>query len=67
MHGPPDPEMRSPATLASGRANSHPWRSHAEESDTSPLEYQAGKLSRIFYISLATALTIASLAYGGVR
>ena len=67
MHPPPNAEMRSPAERQPGRASSHPWRIHTEESDTSPLEYQAGKLSRIYCFCYATALTIASLAFGGLR
>jgi hypothetical protein len=62
------PEMRSPATLAHGRANSQlEFLRSSCESDTTSLEFQARKLRRTFYFSLATALTVATLAYGGKR
>jgi len=66
MHGPPDPEMRSPAIRQDDRAKSQKIKSEIE-SDTGVLDFQARELRRLFFFCQATARTIATLAYGVVR
>ena len=65
MHGPPDPEMRSPAA-ANGRAKSQSKiePDHLTEA-TSVL--QAETLCRLYFFCRATACTIARLAFGVCR
>jgi len=65
MHGPPDPEMRSPAIRQDDRAKSQPALSATEYADET-IARQALKLSRLFLLRAETARTVAALAFGGL-
>ena len=66
MH-PPSPEMRSPAGRQPSRASSHPWRSHAEESDIAVIELQARQLRDRFAVGYRFACSLALLVWGVPR
>lgn len=60
------PEMRSPTIWQDGRAVSQSILS-SNERDTSPLDFQASRLQRVYFFCHATARTVATLAYGVAR
>jgi hypothetical protein len=67
MRGAPDPEMRSPA-VCSGRAKSQIEDSlSTSDTATAPIDFQARKLRRLFFLTPDTAVTVATLAYGVAR
>jgi len=61
--GPPDPQMRGPATRESDRARSQ--NQSTKECDSGPFDLQARKLRQVFFFADATARTIAFLAFAG--
>ncbi|MET4847209.1 hypothetical protein ABIF62_007704 [Bradyrhizobium japonicum] len=67
MTAPPEPETKSPVPAGElgHRAGSQSSPKSNTESDTSPLDFQAGRLSRIYSFCYATARTIAGLAFAG--
>ena len=70
MH-PPDPEMRSPATRQSDRANSQSSTFHTREvihhsRDGQPLAAQIRKVRSLWFLSIDAARTVATLAFGGL-
>jgi hypothetical protein len=66
MHGPPNPEMRSPAIRQDDRAKSQSSLSD-NHSAVSLADLQARALCRLFLLAPDTARTIATLAYGVAR
>ena len=54
--GPPDPQMRGPATRESDRARSQ--NQSTRECDSAPIDFQARKLRQVFYFADDTARTI---------
>jgi hypothetical protein len=64
MH-PSDPEMRSPVTRQSDRANSQSSKFSHPVNSPSSTELQVAKLRRLFQFNRETADTIASLAFSG--
>ena len=75
MRGPPEPDVRNPATLPSDGAISQPTlRSTTEPTETvqdlqarSPLKLQVFCLARRFALSAPMAEAIAPLVYGSWR
>jgi hypothetical protein len=67
MHSPPDPETRSPGGRQTTRAKSQEDRFNTPDIDTTPLDFQAAKLRRAYLFCYATALTVASLCFGGLK
>jgi len=59
--------MRSPGGRQTTRAKSQEDRFNTPDTDTTPLDFQAAKLRRVHLFCYATALTIASLAFGGLK
>ena len=71
MH-PPDPEMRSPVTRQSDRANSQSSVYRTQEvihrpRDGQPLAAQIRKVRSLWFLSVDAARTVATLAFGGLR
>ena len=71
MSAPPDPEMRSPATRQSDRANSQFSRFNTREvihhsRDDQPLAAQIRKVRSLWFLSVDAARTVATLAFGGL-
>jgi hypothetical protein len=64
MHAPPDPEMRSPTTLARGRADGSQTNFSTAESDTSPTDLQARLLRNRYAVAYCFACSLAPLVYG---
>jgi hypothetical protein len=70
MQRPPDLEMRSPVTRQSDRANSQS-SFHTKEvihhpRDGQPLAAQIRKVRSLWFLSVDTARTVATLAFGGL-
>ena len=66
MTHPPDPEMRN-RPAGDGTAYRKANLGKPEENNNSLTDVQASRLNRLYALSLSTASTIATLAYGVVR
>jgi hypothetical protein len=64
MHPPPDPEMRSPTTLARGRADGSQSILSTTESDTAVIELQAQQLRNRYAVTYCFACSLAPLVWG---
>ena len=62
MHGPPNPEKRSPAIRQDDRAKSQPALSNIETA-IAALDLQASRLRRVYLFCPETARLIAAHAY----
>jgi hypothetical protein len=67
MHAPPDPEMRSPTTLARGRADGSQSILSTAESDTAAIELQARQLRNRYAVAYNFACSLAPLVWGMPR
>jgi hypothetical protein len=57
---------RSPGGRQTTRARSQEERLRTPDTDTTPLDFQAAKLRRVYLFCYATARTVAALAFGGL-
>jgi hypothetical protein len=67
MHAPPDPEMRSPTTLARGRASSQSGDVNTAESNAAVIELQARQLRNRYAVAYNFACSLAPLVWGMPR
>jgi hypothetical protein len=66
MHAPPDPQnARRPSSPKPGPVSQISQFSNID-TYTTPLDFQARKLSRLFFLPYTTARTVAALAFGGL-
>jgi len=63
----PSPHSAKRAASAKAAPKSQADRFNTPDTVTTPLAFQASKLRRIYAFAYATAVTVASLAFGGVR
>jgi hypothetical protein len=65
MHAPPDPQSERAPLPGRPKSQKTNQRKREIESDTSPLDFQASRLVRLYALCHATARTIAALAFAG--